>query len=202
MYLISGLAGGRLALYTKMHHAAIDGSSGTELLTVLVDLTPEREKQPVAVDFKPEPAPSDVTLLAGAAASLATRPVSAARIVAIGMQTGRPAGEVEINHQRGPTQRRERLGEPERQRRLAATALRRADNQHPLSRHRVPGQLRQSTVNLDLTPFSADRFAAGAVSGLASAWTKFLEAAEVARASGETEREQKARARAAQRFAA
>jgi diacylglycerol O-acyltransferase / wax synthase len=82
MYLISGLAGGRLALYTKMHHAAIDGSSGTELLTVLVDLTPEREKQPVAVDFKPEPAPSDVTLLAGAAASLATRPVSAVRIAA------------------------------------------------------------------------------------------------------------------------
>jgi diacylglycerol O-acyltransferase len=82
MYLISGLAGGRLALYTKMHHAAIDGSSGTELLTVLVDLTPEREKLPVAVDFKPEPAPSDVSLLAGAAASLATRPVSAVRIAA------------------------------------------------------------------------------------------------------------------------
>jgi diacylglycerol O-acyltransferase / wax synthase len=82
MYLISGLAGGRLAVYTKIHHAAIDGVSGAELMTVLVDLTPEGEKPPVAVDFKPEPAPSDTTLLARAAASIATRPVSAARIAA------------------------------------------------------------------------------------------------------------------------
>ena len=82
MYLISGLAGGRLGVYTKIHHAAIDGVSGAELMTVLVDLTPEGEKPPVAVDFKPEPAPSDATLLTRAAASLATRPASAVRIAA------------------------------------------------------------------------------------------------------------------------
>ena len=40
MYLISGLVGGRVAVYTKMHHAAIDGVSGTELMSVLLDLTP------------------------------------------------------------------------------------------------------------------------------------------------------------------
>ncbi len=82
MYLISGLAGGRLAVYTKIHHAAIDGVSGAELMTVLVDLTPEGEKRPPAADFKPEPAPGAATLLARAAASIATRPVSAARIAA------------------------------------------------------------------------------------------------------------------------
>jgi diacylglycerol O-acyltransferase len=89
MYLISGLAGGRLAVYTKIHHAAIDGVSGAELMTVLVDLAPEGEKPSAAVDFKPEPAPSAATLLARAAASIATRPVSAARI-ATGMARALP----------------------------------------------------------------------------------------------------------------
>lgn len=89
MYLISGLAGGRLAVYTKIHHAAIDGVSGAELMTVLVDLTPEGEKPSPAPDFKPEPAPSAASLLARAAASIATRPVSVARI-ATGMGRALP----------------------------------------------------------------------------------------------------------------
>src|SRR5215469_9842855 len=35
IYLITGLAKRRAAVYTKIHHAAVDGVSGTELLTVL-----------------------------------------------------------------------------------------------------------------------------------------------------------------------
>ncbi|HQV91353.1 MAG TPA: wax ester/triacylglycerol synthase family O-acyltransferase, partial [Phycicoccus sp.] len=34
-YLISGLSGGRVAVYTKVHHSAIDGVSGSELLALL-----------------------------------------------------------------------------------------------------------------------------------------------------------------------
>ena len=55
-YLISGLAGGRVAVYTKIHHAAIDGVSGTELMSVLLDLTPEGDKRPPVTDFKRRPA--------------------------------------------------------------------------------------------------------------------------------------------------
>ncbi|WP_157495176.1 wax ester/triacylglycerol synthase domain-containing protein [Kutzneria sp. 744] len=40
-YLITGLADGLVAVYTKVHHAAIDGVSGAELLTVLLDLKPD-----------------------------------------------------------------------------------------------------------------------------------------------------------------
>ena len=40
IYLITGLAKRRVAVYTKIHHAAIDGVSGAELLTVLLDLSP------------------------------------------------------------------------------------------------------------------------------------------------------------------
>jgi diacylglycerol O-acyltransferase len=43
LYLIHGLPEGRVAVLTKVHHAAIDGVSGAEILGTLFDLTPEGE---------------------------------------------------------------------------------------------------------------------------------------------------------------
>jgi diacylglycerol O-acyltransferase len=40
VYVIHGLADGRVALMTKVHHAVIDGLSGAEILGSLLDLTP------------------------------------------------------------------------------------------------------------------------------------------------------------------
>jgi diacylglycerol O-acyltransferase len=40
LYLIHGLEGDRVAVLTKMHHAAIDGMSGAEILSVLLDASP------------------------------------------------------------------------------------------------------------------------------------------------------------------
>ncbi len=40
LYLIQGLSGGRVAIMTKIHHAAVDGVSGGELLSVLLDPDP------------------------------------------------------------------------------------------------------------------------------------------------------------------
>jgi diacylglycerol O-acyltransferase len=37
-YLINGLSGGKQALYTKVHHAVVDGVSGAEVLAVIFDL--------------------------------------------------------------------------------------------------------------------------------------------------------------------
>jgi diacylglycerol O-acyltransferase / wax synthase len=80
IYLITGLAKRRIAVYTKIHHAAIDGVSGAELLTVLLDLVPEGRELPPSVPFEPEPPPNPVTLARHAAARLAWRPVQSAMI--------------------------------------------------------------------------------------------------------------------------
>jgi diacylglycerol O-acyltransferase len=41
LYLIHGLPDGRVALLTKIHHAAVDGMSGGEIMTILYDLSPD-----------------------------------------------------------------------------------------------------------------------------------------------------------------
>jgi diacylglycerol O-acyltransferase / wax synthase len=47
LYLIHGLADGRAALLTKVHHAAVDGMSGGEILTILYDVSPDgRDVEP------------------------------------------------------------------------------------------------------------------------------------------------------------
>ncbi len=75
LYLITGLAKNRAAVYTKIHHAAIDGASGAELLTVLFDLTPDGRELPPAEPFRPAAAPALPVLAVKAAARLAWRPV-------------------------------------------------------------------------------------------------------------------------------
>ena len=41
IYIIEGMATGQVALYTKMHHACIDGQAGVALAKILFDETPE-----------------------------------------------------------------------------------------------------------------------------------------------------------------
>ena len=46
-YAITGLQDGRAAFYSKIHHAAIDGVSGAEILEATMDLSPvPREVEP------------------------------------------------------------------------------------------------------------------------------------------------------------
>ena len=80
LYLITGLGKRRAAVYTKIHHAAIDGASGAELLTVLLDLTPEGREPPPAEPFTPGRPPGPAALAALAAARLAWRPVQTVQL--------------------------------------------------------------------------------------------------------------------------
>jgi diacylglycerol O-acyltransferase len=75
IYLITGLARRRAAVYTKIHHSAIDGASGAELLTILLDLEPEGRRVPASKPFAPSRPPGPAALAALAAIRLAWRPV-------------------------------------------------------------------------------------------------------------------------------
>jgi len=80
IYLITGLARRRVAVYTKIHHSAIDGASGAELLTILLDLAPEGREFAASAPFRPARPPSLPVVAALAAAKLAWRPVQTVRI--------------------------------------------------------------------------------------------------------------------------
>jgi WS/DGAT/MGAT family acyltransferase len=79
LYLIHGLQGGRMAVYTKVHHAAIDGVSGSELLTAVLDVTAEG-RTVNEVPWQPEKEPGTLEVLARSAVSLAGHPFRAARL--------------------------------------------------------------------------------------------------------------------------
>lgn len=80
LYLIQGLAGGRVAVVTKVHHAAVDGVSGSELLSVLLDPSPEgRELEPVPEEPYGEEVPGQAELLARGLLGLARQPLRALR---------------------------------------------------------------------------------------------------------------------------
>jgi WS/DGAT/MGAT family acyltransferase len=79
-YVISGLETGNVAHYAKTHHATIDGASGNEMMTVLLDETPEpRPVPPPEGEWKPEEKPSDLNLLGRTMLNYARRPRHLAR---------------------------------------------------------------------------------------------------------------------------
>ena len=67
MWLVEGLQDGRWALIAKTHHAMIDGVGGVDLLTALLDLTPET-REVDSEPWDPQPTPGTVGLLVDGAA--------------------------------------------------------------------------------------------------------------------------------------
>jgi WS/DGAT/MGAT family acyltransferase len=74
MWLIDGLDDGLVAIVSKMHHAAIDGVTGADLMVNLFDFTPEPPPVEPPDDWHPERPPSDVELVGAALLRWATRP--------------------------------------------------------------------------------------------------------------------------------
>jgi WS/DGAT/MGAT family acyltransferase len=62
--VIHGLESGNVAIFTKIHHAAIDGVSGSEILSVLLDPSPEGREIPEPKGMiAPDDEPSAVEML-------------------------------------------------------------------------------------------------------------------------------------------
>ena len=79
LYIVEGLEGGRIALVSKTHHAAIDGVSGAEIVVSLLDLTPDVQHHEPAEEWVPDRVPTDAELVAYAVSSLARQPLAAVK---------------------------------------------------------------------------------------------------------------------------
>ena len=78
IWFAEGLAGGRFALISKTHHCLVDGVSGADIMSVILDLTPEPE--PVEREtWRPPPEPTPDQLLVEALKERLTSPGEAIR---------------------------------------------------------------------------------------------------------------------------
>lgn len=81
LYVIEGVHGGRVAVFTKIHHAAVDGMSGAEILSVLLDVSPEGRyiEPPPSSNLRGEHQPGELEMLGRGIAGLPRQPVRMAR---------------------------------------------------------------------------------------------------------------------------
>jgi diacylglycerol O-acyltransferase / wax synthase len=94
-YVIEGLQDNRFAVFTKVHHATVDGASGAELLTLMLDQTPEGDDiPPPTEEWRPERVPSDLEVLNRAMLSVARKP---GRLALLSARTARELGKATRN---------------------------------------------------------------------------------------------------------
>lgn len=80
LWVVEGLADGRFAIVSKTHHCVVDGVSGADIMTVLLDPDPQgRNLRPQPYEPRPEPTPEE--LIAYAARERLTSPVEAMRTI-------------------------------------------------------------------------------------------------------------------------
>ncbi len=80
MWMVEGLEDGHWAVLSKVHHAMVDGVSGTELMALILDLSPDAAPGPVE-EWRPRPSPSAFELAARAVVDLGRSPYEQARAI-------------------------------------------------------------------------------------------------------------------------
>jgi WS/DGAT/MGAT family acyltransferase len=76
IYLVEGLAGGRVGVITKTHHAMVDGVAAVDIGTVILDVTPEPREVPED-EWRPSRPPGPASLVVGALTDYVKRPTQA-----------------------------------------------------------------------------------------------------------------------------
>jgi WS/DGAT/MGAT family acyltransferase len=135
LYLIHGLAGGKKAVYTKVHHAAIDGVSGNDILGAILDLSPEGRDLGEPPPWHSDRIPGQVEMLARSAISLTGHPWRAARLT-YGLTRSLPTLATQAGRPRLPVI--DRFLRPDNDDLLSAPGLRppRTPFNRPISPHR------------------------------------------------------------------
>jgi WS/DGAT/MGAT family acyltransferase len=87
LYVIEGVDGGtRIAQLTKIHHAAIDGAAGAQMLSAILDTDPSFRPSGATQPWEPEAVPTDEELLRITALEYLRRPE---KFVRLGVRTTR-----------------------------------------------------------------------------------------------------------------
>jgi diacylglycerol O-acyltransferase len=76
LWLVEGLAEGRWAIISKVHHCMVDGVAGTELMQLMFDLEPDATHE-APKDWTPRRPPSGASLVAEAVSDALTHPARA-----------------------------------------------------------------------------------------------------------------------------
>jgi WS/DGAT/MGAT family acyltransferase len=92
LWFVEGLEGGNVALIQKTHHALVDGISGVDVATVLLDLTPEPTISD-PVPWLPTPAPTPARLLLDTARAMVESTGAIARTARSALEVPRRAAE-------------------------------------------------------------------------------------------------------------
>jgi WS/DGAT/MGAT family acyltransferase len=77
MYLVQGLAGGRAAVLTKVHHALADAQAGLQILGALADAEPNPQRRTAPPPGPSDPPPRAVSMLVHSLSGLVRQPVRA-----------------------------------------------------------------------------------------------------------------------------
>ena len=95
MWIVEGLEHDHWALVSKVHHCMVDGVSGTDLLTVVLDAEPEPAR-PMPDSWHPESEPSSTRLVRDALLDLAASPYEQLRALRSATRAPRQAvGQLE-----------------------------------------------------------------------------------------------------------
>jgi len=89
LYIVEGLAGGRVALINKTHEALVDRVGAVDVAAAILDVTARPRELP-ETPWIPTPAPSATDLVVDAVADLIARPaeaIDAARLVAVDLRS-------------------------------------------------------------------------------------------------------------------
>ncbi|MGH3411847.1 MAG: WS/DGAT/MGAT family O-acyltransferase [Marmoricola sp.] len=81
MWVVEGLASGQVAVFSKMHHASVDGVSGANMISHLCTLEPDATPPDVAPAGRPSRTPGDAELFARGVLTNLTKPLHAVRLV-------------------------------------------------------------------------------------------------------------------------
>jgi WS/DGAT/MGAT family acyltransferase len=79
MWLVEGLGDSRFAIVSKTHHCMLDGVSGVDLATVLMDRKPDTAPPPKPAPWHPRKAPSPSQLLVSSVKDQLSNPLRMAR---------------------------------------------------------------------------------------------------------------------------